>query len=159
MLSALRAQQSTIINSTSTLKFRYNQSSIAPPPYIFSNKIKFICIKSNAAAAKADLDKSERRYFERDCEAEDLKKTVTSLKLELLRAQEKLEEAGFEWRIVPESCEGYSRKFEKKWEMKYEKLKLFKAEFGHCLVPGDYKRDKSLGGWVSKQRKMLLSHR
>jgi hypothetical protein len=44
--------------------------------------------------------------------------------------------------------------YDKKWNMNYEKLVKFKRTNGHCMVPRRYEQDKSLGEWVSKQRKV-----
>ena len=38
------------------------------------------------------------------------------------------------------------------WESKYKKLIAYKNENGHCNVPCHYKKDPSLGRWVSLQR-------
>jgi hypothetical protein len=42
--------------------------------------------------------------------------------------------------------------YDKKWNMKYEKLVEFKRTNGHCMVPCKYEQDKSLGRWVMNQR-------
>lgn len=39
-----------------------------------------------------------------------------------------------------------------RWEAKFEKLLKFKAAYRHCNVPFRYHLNKSLGGWVQKQR-------
>jgi hypothetical protein len=39
-----------------------------------------------------------------------------------------------------------------KWLEHYNKLTDFSKEHGHCMVPTSYKKDKSLGIWVAKQR-------
>jgi hypothetical protein len=44
--------------------------------------------------------------------------------------------------------------YDKKWNMNYEKLVKFKRTNGHCMVPRRYEQDKSLGEWVTKQRKV-----
>jgi uncharacterized protein YbgA (DUF1722 family) len=44
-------------------------------------------------------------------------------------------------------------RYNKQWTMQYEKLVEFKRENGHCLMPKRYGQDKSLGQWVSTQRK------
>jgi hypothetical protein len=43
-------------------------------------------------------------------------------------------------------------KHDKKWNVQYEKLVELKRKTGHCMVPRNYKQDKSLGIWVNKQR-------
>jgi Helicase associated domain len=35
----------------------------------------------------------------------------------------------------------------------FEKLKEYKQEHGNCLVPNRYVKDRSLGSWVSTQRR------
>jgi hypothetical protein len=41
----------------------------------------------------------------------------------------------------------------KQWNMQFEKLVEFKRTNGDCMVPQNYEQDKSLGNWVSMQRK------
>jgi len=38
------------------------------------------------------------------------------------------------------------------WELRFRELQAFSAEFGHSDVPQTYKKNKSLGKWVGKQR-------
>jgi hypothetical protein len=38
------------------------------------------------------------------------------------------------------------------WNERFEQLREFKVQFGHCLVPQQYAADPKLGRWVSKQR-------
>lgn len=45
------------------------------------------------------------------------------------------------------------KKRNKKWDQMYFHLKQFKRINGHCLVPNPYEEDRSLGIWVSVQRK------
>jgi hypothetical protein len=45
---------------------------------------------------------------------------------------------------------------EANWMLQYDKLVQFKQTCGHCFVPGRYKKDKSLGIWVSSQRARLV---
>jgi hypothetical protein len=40
-----------------------------------------------------------------------------------------------------------------RWESMFEKLKAYKQKYGHCLVPNRYEEDRSLGSWVSTQRR------
>jgi Helicase associated domain len=40
-----------------------------------------------------------------------------------------------------------------RWESMFEKLKAYKEKHGHCLVPNRYEKDRSLGSWVSTQRR------
>ena len=35
----------------------------------------------------------------------------------------------------------------------FDRLLAFKAKHGHCLVPNRYDEDRSLGAWVSTQRR------
>eukprot|EP00978_Attheya_sp_CCMP212_P005857 scaffold13069_cov32-Attheya_sp.AAC.1 len=43
-------------------------------------------------------------------------------------------------------------KYDKKWNLQYEKLVEFKRKNGHCLVPQAYKEDKTLGLWARTQQ-------
>jgi Helicase associated domain len=40
-----------------------------------------------------------------------------------------------------------------RWESMFEKLKSYKQQYGDCLVPNRYEEDRSLGSWVSTQRR------
>jgi len=40
------------------------------------------------------------------------------------------------------------------WNEKYQQLKAFKQNYGHCFVPVKYKENPSLGNWVASQRKL-----
>ena len=40
-----------------------------------------------------------------------------------------------------------------RWESMFEKLKAYKQKYGNCLVPNRYEEDRSLGSWVSTQRR------
>lgn len=42
--------------------------------------------------------------------------------------------------------------FEMAWNDMLERLKEYKAEYSDCMVPWNYRRDKKLASWVSKQR-------
>jgi len=55
---------------------------------------------------------------------------------------EKLNSIGFVWNL-----------FEHSWNTKYEELKSYAAEHGHCLVPWQCKENFQLSLWVSKQRR------
>lgn len=44
---------------------------------------------------------------------------------------------------------------ESSWDVNFGKLVKFKEEHGHCRVPWDYKTDKELAMWVSRQRKFF----
>lgn len=40
-----------------------------------------------------------------------------------------------------------------RWETMFQRLVAFKEKHGHCLVPNRYPEDRSLGAWVSTQRR------
>jgi hypothetical protein len=65
--------------------------------------------------------------------------------------QMKLEYIGFTWSEQREGKNDTS-KGDEKWLESYNKLVDFSKEHKHCIVPNFYKKDKSLGRWVSKQR-------
>jgi hypothetical protein len=52
-----------------------------------------------------------------------------------------LESVGFEW----DTTVGL-------WNERFEQMREFKVQFGHCLVPIKYSANPKLGHWVSKQR-------
>jgi hypothetical protein len=56
-----------------------------------------------------------------------------------------LDAMGFFWNTQDESRESL-------WNKQYEQLVKFKKQNGHCMVPGKYKENKSLGNWVQTQR-------
>jgi len=70
----------------------------------------------------------------------------TPLTNERIRA---LESIGFRWRLAPPR----SMPPRIPWEDRLEELKQYKAEHGDCHVPQHYSKNKSLGEWVSTQRK------
>ena len=55
----------------------------------------------------------------------------------------RLDKLGFDWELP----------FDKQWNEAYSSLIAYKAEYGHCLVPGDYKTKSglSLGSWLNTQ--------
>jgi hypothetical protein len=58
---------------------------------------------------------------------------------------QKLNEIGFEWFVPPVDS----------WDKRFEELKAFQREHGHCRVPGVNDKDSAtykLASWVSKQR-------
>jgi uncharacterized protein YbgA (DUF1722 family) len=61
--------------------------------------------------------------------------------------KELLDELGFVWEF------GRAHN-DKNWNQQYEKLVEFKRKNGHCILPRMYEQDKSLGSWVSTQRKL-----
>jgi hypothetical protein len=71
----------------------------------------------------------------------------------LLRQDRKdlLDKLGFIWES--RSWHDDSISWDQKWNQQYRKLVDFHRQNGHCSVPCSYKEDKSLGRWVSKQRR------
>jgi hypothetical protein len=59
-----------------------------------------------------------------------------------------LDEIGFVW-----SVEKVTNTNDAAWHQQHEKLVGFKRKYGHCMVPARYEQDKSLGIWVSAQRR------
>jgi hypothetical protein len=58
-----------------------------------------------------------------------------------------LENVGFEW------GRGKNKTSLKcSWNERFEQLREFKVQFGHCLVPHRYTTNRNLGIWVSNQR-------
>jgi len=57
-----------------------------------------------------------------------------------------LDEIGFDW-----GREGCSDLVD--WEVRYEELRQFHEENGHCRVPRAYKENQQLGNWVHTQVK------
>ncbi|KAL7523979.1 hypothetical protein ACHAXR_000388, partial [Thalassiosira sp. AJA248-18] len=56
----------------------------------------------------------------------------------------RLEKIGFLWGSL-----------EERWNMRYEELKKFKEENGHCNVPYRYSANRQLGIWVNEQRALF----
>eukprot|EP00956_Cyclotella_meneghiniana_P045586 scaffold375581_cov96-Cyclotella_meneghiniana.AAC.1 len=56
---------------------------------------------------------------------------------------QKLESIGFQWRLKPEKVS---------WEERFEQLKQFKAENGHCRPPQNH---PEIGSWTKYQRNQL----
>ena len=54
---------------------------------------------------------------------------------------EKLESVGFQWSLLKDL-----------WNERFEELKEYKAEHGHCNVPYRNESNKALGIWVYRQR-------
>jgi hypothetical protein len=71
----------------------------------------------------------------------------------------KLESLQFEWVLKPSSKNKDTTKVDEKWHQQYLKLLDFHQGHGHCIVASFYDRDKSLGGWVGKQRQMYTANR
>ena len=38
------------------------------------------------------------------------------------------------------------------WSVRFQQLRVFKEQFGHCLVPQQYTANPNLGQWVATQR-------
>jgi len=55
----------------------------------------------------------------------------------------RLDALGFEW--TP---------YDNAWDQHFAELARFKKQYGHCRVPFDWKKNISLGRWVSGQRKL-----
>ncbi len=53
----------------------------------------------------------------------------------------RLEKLGFEWAVL-----------DRQWEQRFEELREFHRQSGHCNVPKEWPPSPQLGGWVSKQR-------
>lgn len=51
-----------------------------------------------------------------------------------------------------------SRKSSRDWEKQFNSLKEYKSIYGNCDVPVKTKQYKSLGRWVSAQRKKYRQH-
>ena len=39
------------------------------------------------------------------------------------------------------------------WSVRFEELRAFKMQFGHCVVPQQFSANTKLGRWISKQRR------
>ena len=46
-----------------------------------------------------------------------------------------------------------TRTLKHRWDNTFDRLVVFKEKYGHCLVPNRYDEDRSLGAWVSTQRR------
>jgi hypothetical protein len=66
--------------------------------------------------------------------------------------KEKLESVKFTLSINASPPERDHSKQDEKWFAQYNVLVEFHKDHGHCLVPNNYKKDKSLGKWVARQR-------
>jgi Helicase associated domain len=54
--------------------------------------------------------------------------------------------------FIADACSNH-QKLQARWENMFEKLKDYKQQHGNCLVPNRYEKDRSLGSWVSTQRR------
>jgi uncharacterized protein YbgA (DUF1722 family) len=59
-----------------------------------------------------------------------------------------LDEIGFTWKADAT----HFKPDDKLWHQQYKKLVEYKRNYGHCMVPSKYEKDKSLGKWVHAQR-------
>jgi len=83
---------------------------------------------------------------QRKCHKRLLQGKKPAMSLERVHALEKI---GFSW--VSTSASG-KKHDDNKWLMRYEELKKFKAQFGHCSVPQKWAVNPALGSWVTVQR-------
>ena len=58
-----------------------------------------------------------------------------------------LESIGFDW-----------GKTKTDWIARFQQLREYKIQFGHCLVPNQYSANPKLGNWVSTQRSTYRLH-
>jgi hypothetical protein len=85
---------------------------------------------------------SHQREFKKKLDRGERKRGMTAARAA------KLEALGFEWEMssrCPPNDEG--------WEMQIAKLSVYKAAHGDCNVPQRWSEDRTLGRWVSDQRK------
>lgn len=61
----------------------------------------------------------------------------------------RLDELGFGWETT-------TQRFDRLWDERYQRLLVYRAENGDCIVPQHYEDDRDLGAWVSTQR---ITHR
>jgi hypothetical protein len=71
----------------------------------------------------------------------------------------KLESLQFEWVLKRSPKNKDTTKADEKWHQQYLKLVGFHQGHGHCIVTYFCDRDKSLGGWVNKQRQIYTANR
>ena len=64
-----------------------------------------------------------------------------------------LDAIGFTWSI------GSIRWKDDLWNQRFEELKDYKKQFGHCNVPWKYKANPQLGTWVAHQRSRTSNER
>lgn len=61
--------------------------------------------------------------------------------------------------LVNVNCSGHLKKNKDlKWLASLEKLKIYKDQFGDCIVPRGYAQDPQLASWVAEQRYVVLSY-
>ena len=61
-----------------------------------------------------------------------------------------LDSIGFTWVIDRFN----TPQLQEQWSDRFQELKDYKAQHGHCCVPFNYKENPQLGSWVSRQRKL-----
>jgi hypothetical protein len=47
----------------------------------------------------------------------------------------------------------YDKDHRRQWAVRYDELKVYKSENGHCNIPQRWKANPELGMWVHRQRK------
>jgi hypothetical protein len=77
----------------------------------------------------------------------------------LLHRKEKLESVRFTWSLRDPIKQSNNVLNDEKWSVQYDALVSFCEAHGHCIVPNNYKQDKSLGKWVSRQRNINQEER
>ena len=89
--------------------------------------------------------KSQRYEYKKFKDNEGRKTNMTEDRIHLL------EDQGFAWAPKSEELTGQDL-----WLTRYDELKKYKNENGHCKVPKDYPPNQSLGNWVITQRELGL---
>ena len=92
---------------------------------------------------------------------------VSHIKKNNMRQDRKklLDELGFVWKgsnafVQADMIAARIPGEDKKWHVQYEKLVEFERKYGHCIVPKEYKENKSLGNWwVNKQRRLHTNNK
>ena len=104
---------------------------------LWQYKVQFgNCIVPQQYSANPKLGRwvlSQRNRYRKNKEQKS-----TSMAAERIRA---LDSIGFDWGIGKTD-----------WSVRFEQLREFKVQFGHCLVPIRYSSNPELGRWVAKQR-------
>lgn len=65
---------------------------------------------------------------------------------------QKLSSVGFTFRVIFNRGGELSAINDRKWIEKFDRLKKFKEQHGHCIVPTLYEPDRELGCWAKEQR-------
>jgi dsDNA-binding SOS-regulon protein len=85
-------------------------------------------------------------------ELKNNKQLLTSIRNDGTTRKQLLDDIGFAWKLRdrlvtnPDSAE---------WDRKYDVLQLYKAQYGHCNVPREWKEDEELAKWAVRQRHEL----